>query len=435
MKKIGIALGLTMLSGVMLFLSCERAEIGPTGPATDASVPSGAALVLDKSFQNSGAWPALSTMLIGYSESTDSCGTLYLNSNDSLYSWEEIYFNGVNNDTVLVTYTDVALNTTCEAGSGTSAGGGEISAGYVLFNRKSARAGEAAPQLDLSPVAYISTIQFTLTTSSVDGEGVTLYKSVNGGGFVKMGSFLPAATAVGEFYSIAINEANVALKFVSENSDNGFIKMHDLKIWSKGVPDGSVLYVDDYFGGWNLKGYVTPVPGVENDKKGVNYVPLASLSTVKYDTTITYYPSVPVTYTIYDGAVNPDCYNHHGDTTLVYGLTTGYLEMPVNKATYANVDINASVTVSAVPSVSLIEFWIAATGMSGHYLVYKSVDDGEYTLFQDLVVPRYAGIGKYFRFYVNEKNVSFRFTPYHGEDAPATIPKLFGLKIWSDGKP
>jgi len=415
--------------------SCEKSDNEGVDPTlVKASIPSGSALIVDKNFQTSGAWPSVSKALIGYSSKVDSCGTDHLISSDSLYTWKETYYNGVNNDTVFIIYKDAAVNTGCTLYSGLTAAGDSITKGYVLFNKKSARNGAADPSMLLSKIAYVSTVQFTLTTSSLDGAGISLYKSTDGVSYTKVATYKPTATT-GTLFSVAINQANVYLKFVSEDSKNDYYRIHSLKVWSKGVTDGSVLYVDDNFQKWNLKGYLLPVPGVTANKTGTNYVPLAWSNEVEYDTTITYYKGVPVKYFIHDGAINPDCYNHHGDVSLVYGLTTGYLEMPLVKSGTANTKLSASITVSAVPSVSLIEFWVAVTGMSGHYQLYKSVNGGDYLLYQDIIVKQYAGIGKYFRFYVNEKNVSFKFTTYTGTGAYTTTPKLFGLKIWSDGKP
>jgi hypothetical protein len=433
-KHLKSILGLSL--AVIIFLAaCNNDDETSSNSQYTASVPSGSALIVDKNFQKSGFWPNVSTALVGYADKTDSCSTDHLISSTDAYTWQEIYSNGVNNDTVKIDYTDAALNTGCELGSGLAVTGETISKGYVLFNKKTARNGEASPSMVLSKIAYVSTVQFTLSTTSTLGKGLSLYKSVEGAAFVLVGTYLPKTSTTGAYYSIAINEANVSLKFVSEDTKNEYIRLHDLKVWSKGVADGSVLYVNDYFYGWHLKGYQLPVPGVEANKTGTQYVPLASMGTVNYDTTITYYSGVPIKFTIHDGAVNPDCYNHHGDTTLVYGLTTGYIELPINKAAYTNTNINASFTISAVSSCSLLEFWMAVTGMSGRYQVYKSVNGGDYTLFQDITVPKYAGIGKYFRFYVNEKNVSFKFTTYQGTGAYTTTPKLYGVRIWSDGKP
>jgi hypothetical protein len=421
---------------LIAFTSCQKSDNDSLETTlTKATVPSGSALIVDKNFQQSGGWPSISTALIGYSSKTDSCGTDHLISNDSLYKWVETYYNGVNNDTVMITYKDAAINTGCELGSGIATSGETITKGYVLFNTKAARSGAATPSMSLSKMAYVSTLQFTLTATSLNGAGITLYKSSDGVTYTKVSTYKPTSTTTGSFFSVAINEANVYLKFASEDSKNEYFRIHDLKVWSKGVSDGSVLYVNDNFQKWALKGYVLPVPGVAANKTGTQYIPLAWSNTVEYDTTITYYSGTPVKYVIHDGAVNPDCYNHHGDVSLVYGLTTGYLEMPLTKSGYANTNVNASITVSAVPSVSLIEFWIAVTGMSGHYQLYKSVNGGDYTLYKDIIVKQYAGIGKYFRFYVNEKNVSFKFTTYTGTGAYTTTPKLFGLRIWSDGKP
>jgi hypothetical protein len=426
--------GAIVLALMVFATSCQTGEDLDDAAKSYASVPTGAALILDKTFQKSGAWPSVSTNLIGYSSTADSSATSHLISDTAAYSWKETYFNGVNNDTVLIDYTDVALNTTSDDGSGLSVEGKDISAGFVLFNKKSARNGEVTPTMVLSKMPYVSVVQFTLSATSVSGKGLSLYKSVNGGAFQLIGKYKPETTA-GEYYSVAVKDSNVSLKFVSEDVDNEYIRLHDLQVWTGGVSDGSVLYVEEYFRSWALQGYVLPVPGVTANKTGTQYVPLASLGTVEYDTTLTYVSGVPVTFTLHDGAVNPDCYNHHGDTSLVYGLTTGYIEVPINKSAYINTNINASFTISAVPSVSLIECWFAVTGYSGRYQLYKSVNGGEYTLFKDLIVPKYAGIGKYFRFYVNEKNVSFKFTTYQGTGAYTTTPKLYGVKIWSDGKP
>lgn len=425
---------ITVLLLILGFTSCKSDDVDNSSILT-ASVPSGAALIVNKNFQTSGAWPSVSKLSIGYSSKTDSCGNDHLASSDAPYTWTETYFNGVNNDTVMITYKDAAVNTGCGLYSGLTASGDSITKGYVLFNKKSAQGGAAAPSIILSKMSYVSTVQFTLTASSLNGSGITLYKSTDGVTYTKVATYNPTTTTIGSSFSAAINEANVYLKFTSEDSKNEYYRIHDLKVWSKGVTDGSVLYVDDNFQKWKLKGYVLPVPGVTANKTGTSYVPLAWSSEVEYDTTITYYKGVPVTYMIHDGAINPDCYNHHGDVSLVYGLTTGYLEMPLVKSGYANTNLSSSITISAVPSVSLLEFWIAVTGMSGHYQVYKSVDGGAYTLYKDITVPKYAGIGKYFRFYVNEKNVSFKFATYTGTGAYTTTPKLFGLKIWSDGKP
>ncbi|MFT3739324.1 MAG: hypothetical protein QM786_11245 [Breznakibacter sp.] len=423
----------TLAALLILTVGCEKDD--DDASSANAKVPSGAALIVDKNFQKSGYWPSVSSLSIGYATEGENCGTDNLLSSESATTWQEIYYNGVNNDTVLITFTDVALNTTCETGAGTTSDGGEITKGYVLFNQKTARNGEVVPSVELSAMASVSTVQFTLTAGSTEGKGIVLYKSVDGAVYKQVGVYKPQSTTTGEKFSVSINEENVALKFASEDTKNGFFRLHDLQVWTGGVPSGSVLYVEDYFYNWYLKGYQLPVPGVEANKTGTQYVPLASEGTVEYDTTITYYKNIPVTYTLHDAAVNPDCYNHHGDTTLVYGLTTGYIELPINKNAYSNKDINASLTISAVPSVSLIEFWVAVSGYSGRYSLYKSVNGGEYELYKDLIVPKYAGIGKYFRFYVNEKNVSFKFTTYQGEGAYTTTPKIYGVKIWSDGKP
>jgi hypothetical protein len=379
---------------------------------TNAPVPAGSSLLVDKNFQyfQSTAWNKTETSA-GYAGEA-------LISDTEEFSLTETYYNGLHNDTVLFAYHDVAVNVV-------DAVSADAEPGYLEFNNKAARGGAADPYVELTgarnpAIPYVSVLQFTLTGLDATGDGLTVYISAAGGAYTSIGTFKPAET----LYSIAINTADVKLKFAPAANETGYLAMPDLKIYNKGVPAGSVLYVDDLFRKWSINGYATPYPE-PIAKAGTNLVPLANADEpFEYTKTITYYTGVPVTYTIHNGANYPLGYNHHGDTTLVYGLSTGYIQLSPN--------VNASLTISAVPSVSLIEFWIAAAGMQGSYHIYKSVGGGEYQLYREVNINMYAGVGRYFRYFINEKNVSFRFTPKPGF---AGTPKIYGVKIWSDGKP
>ncbi|MDR1672663.1 MAG: hypothetical protein LBS09_04265 [Bacteroidales bacterium] len=418
---------------VLLLGACDKNE--PEGPleeplVIDAPVPAGASPVVDRNFQYlQGSGFGKSTAAIGYetSESTHHGAEGMLCATEE-FEVSETYYNGVHNDTILFGYHDVAVNTTCPLNSGITADDKNVSKGYLIFSNKQARSGTAVPYLTLTggggkPIPRVSVLQFTLTGMEQDGDGLTLYSATAGGDYAPVATFKPEPD--GSFYSLNIDAANVTFKFAPADNEKGYLCIHDLKIYNEGVPDGSALYAEDYFKTWEMTGYATPYPETIN-KAGTNL----TVQPADYTRTVTYYAGVPVTYEIRNGANYPAGYNHHGDTSLVYGLTTGYVQLPPDGQLADGK--RSSLTISAVPSVSLVEFWIAATGMSGQYQLYKSVNGGEYLLYDEVIITAYAGIGKYFRYFINQKNVSFRFMPKPGFTG---TPKIYGVRIWSDGKP
>ncbi len=432
MGKFYLYLSLVIFA-VIFLTACEKSDPVIEEPeetlATDVTVPLGAALVVDKDFQTSGgAFPNISALSYGFAEGADECAASGMIAATEPITWEEAYLNGVNNDSVFIEYTDVALSTTCETGAGPLPGGHTISKGFIVFAPKSSRSGNVQPTVELKGIPTAMVVQFTLTAEESQGAGITLYQSAGGAAYKAVGTLKPAAN--GEFYSIAVEGEDLSLKFASEDAANGLIRLHDLKVYTDGVPENSVLYVDEYFNTWTMTGYQQPYPDPIS-KNGTNLVPTVTIQSVAFDVTKTYYTGLPVTFSIKNGAVYPKGYNHHGDTSLVYGLTKGYVELPPASRTFDKED--ASLTISAVPSVSLFECWIAATGMSGQYNFYKSTDGGKtWTLFNETKLTKYAGIGKYFRFWINDKNVSFRITP--NPEFTGT-PKVYGVRIWSNGKP
>ncbi|MDR1860500.1 MAG: hypothetical protein LBR06_06240 [Bacteroidales bacterium] len=418
--------------------SCDKDDVTTPDPepvfVIDAAVPEGASPIVGRNFQYlQSAGFTRSTENYGYSTPAPNHEANDMTSDTEEFSLEETYYNGMHNDTVVFVYHDVAFNSVCPMRATTLDDGTEITKGYVIFNSPTARSGAAAPYMEISanngaPIPYVSVLQFTLTAIQQDGDGIALYRSDNGGDYTLVNTFVP--DAAGSFYSLEINMANVKFRFTPADSEKGYMAIHDLNLYSKGVPAGSALYVEEYFRTWAINGYETPYPETIN-KAGTNLVPSVTVRDVAdYTVTKTYYTGVPVTFTVHQGANYPQGYNHHGDTTLVYGLTTGYVALPPN-ATEGR-EILSSLTVSAVPSASLVEFWIAATGMSGEYLIYKSVNGGDYTLLDEVVMTKYAGIGRYFRYFINEKNVSLKFMVRPGFTG---TPKIYGIKIWSDGKP
>jgi len=269
---------LSLIALTMSFVACQDDNNNneEEKDLTHAEVPVGAALKVDKDFQSSGEWPSKSTLQVGFSEESDGCDAADMLAVTEAISWEEIYYNGVNNDTVLIDYTDVAVSTTCFDGSGTTEDGDAITGGFVLFPAIATRSGEVTPTVELQDIKTASVVQFSLTVLDEAGTGLSLYKTVDGGSYELVGIYMPESIETGEFYSVAIDESNVSLKFVSEDADNGAIRMHDLKIWTLGVSDDAQLYVNEFFGTWALQGYELPVPGVEDNKTGTQYVTLAS---------------------------------------------------------------------------------------------------------------------------------------------------------------
>jgi hypothetical protein len=456
-KKLQIIIA-TVFSLAMLAACGEDNEY--SNNEDEIEIPLGAFPIVDKTFQFawSGAYNQ-SKQSFGYTGDA-ACENYTVNVGSSV---KETYYNGMHNDTVIITYNNVAVNATCESASGVASGGDIVSQGFVLFNKKTAT---TYPYLGLSGSEkkeffnYVSVVRFSLSTTSVKGSGLSLYKSINRGADELVSNFMPQEINKGEYFSVAINSSNVNFKFAPAADNEGYIRMHDLQIYSEGVPTGAQILADESFNNtanWPLAGYqsvpsqipyidyVPENPESDSNLKGITFIPAAMYNPMTDITkSVTYSSGLAINYTIKDGAVNPYCYNHHGNLTLVYGLTKGYVDLPVQKADYPRKDIDAFLTISEFPSVSLAEFWLSTDSMDcNHEIYYKTKDDADYKLLTKFVYDKYTGIGKYIRVWVNAENVSFRIEPGVGsKNGTGTLyngkyvgierkTKVHGIRIWS----
>jgi hypothetical protein len=435
----------------------------PEQPTANAAVPKGAFPIMDTHFRflwSSGYIKSYAPF--GFAAGVAAhCETDQLNGEEHLRIYETAY-NGIHADTVTVQYHNVAFNPSCTIGSSDT-----VSSGYILFDRRKAEKDlELTGSEEEEFLEYVSVARFSLSATSVNGSGMALYKSINLDEYRLVGYFMPKTPDVGEWFSVALNESNINLKFIAMGDNEGYIRMHDLQLYGEGVPKNATLYAEEYFNDttvWQIEGYPLPLPPIpyvdyepeigegeqwtitDENLKGISFVPDAANHAVPdISKTVTYPSGVTLNYTVHDGAVNPYSYNHHGDLSLVWGLTKGYIDLPVSKPGFVRQDIDASLEISGFPSVSFAEFWLSTDSMDcNHEIWYKAEGFDDYRLLTRFAFDRFTGIGKYLRVKVNAENVSFRICPgegsrnntgyrYNGKTiAQYRKTKVHGIRVWS----
>lgn len=124
---------------------------------------------------------------------------------------------------------------TCETKKTPSKAG--VTAGYVEINKKEG-------ELVISEQKFISTIEVGASAAG-DGRGFTIYKSVKGGDWVKIGEYFGKKSEgsdaqYGFVSSIPVNESNVSIKFgpaASANKEGEVemqtIRIHNIKVMGK----------------------------------------------------------------------------------------------------------------------------------------------------------------------------------------------------------
>jgi hypothetical protein len=466
---------------LLVAVSCNKEDDAPPDEIMGTTIepPLGAFPIVEKTFQYLWSYGfTQSFQSLGYGvegNGEPDCGLARLTSDATELEVPEIYHNGMGADTAYITYRDVAINSTCETAS---SAGEKISSAFVLFGKTSARGGTAQPALILEGNAqgeffkYVSTVRFALSATATGGSGLALYKSVNLDEYTLAGTFMPKEADRGEWFGVTINESNVNLKFVPMSDNAGHIRMHDLAVYTEGVPKNAKIWVDEQFNDldrWSMEGihakpdgsyppipYVDYTPEIPEGRehpegddgvKGLTLVAQALYEKIPdIRKEVTYPSGATVTYTIADGAVNPYCFNHHGNLSLVWQLTKGYIDLPVWKSGYPRQEIiDASLKIEGLPSVSTAEFWLSTDSMECHYEVwYKTKDFAEYRLLKRYVQQQFSGIGKYMRLAVNADEVSFIIRPGEGSRngegyllpngkkiAAGRKTKVHGMRIWS----
>jgi hypothetical protein len=461
------------LTGVLFLFACYACQDGgaPDTPEqlnTKASVPLGAFPIIEHTFQTLWSSGYLKTEEpFGFEQGVaPHCDVDRLNGEEHLRIYET-YHNGMHADNVTIEYHNIAFNPSCTVGSGDTPEG-DVSPGYILFDR---RKGEKdlwlTGDVEDGYMEYVSVVRFSLSATSTSGSGLALFKSINLSDEYKLvGYFMPEKTDEGEWFSIALNESNINLMFAAMGDNAGYIRMHDLQLYGEGVPQNATLYAEEYFNDtsvWKIDGYPLPLPPIpyvdytpeigEGDQwnitdpglKGISFVPAACDAVVPDITkTVTYPSGVAIDYTIHDGAVNPYSYNHHGDLSLVWGLTQGYVDLPVSTPSSVRQDVDAWFDISGFPSVSFAEFWLSTDSMDcNHEIWYKTSGFSDYRLLTRFAYPQFTGIGKYIRIKVNANDVSFRICPGEGSRngtgyqygdkfiAQHRKTKIHGLRVWS----
>jgi len=474
-----------MIAGMALCLTaCDKDDSdetdNPTPVETPITPPKGAFPIVEKTFQY--YWSSgyvQYAMSVGYQGSVADTGGDNLECNLAAFEFSETYYNGMSADTVYISYSDIAINAECEDGQECLSDLAEdenITPGFLIFTKTTARGGAAKPSLTLEGnyeseyFRYVSVVKFALSATSTSGSGLKLYKSINHGEYKLVGTYMPEQPDMPEFFAVEFNESNINFRFEPADDNAGYMRLHDLNIYTDGLPETAEVIVDEQFNDlaqWPMEGirknedgtyppipYVDYTPEIPAGKdwpesdagvKGMTLVAEASYNTVSdIVKTVTYPSGASLTYTIHDGAVNPYCYNHHGNLSLVWQLTKGYIDLPVQKSKYPRKDIDASLEITGLQNVSLAELWLSTDSMECNYEIYYKTDAmSEYKLLSHYVQARFAGIGKYMRFNIGgAASASLLIRPGEGSRNGQGVSvggkiigierktKVHGLRLW-----
>lgn len=282
---------------------------------TDAPIPTAAPLAFAKDFRSVGYGPrAITAVLIGHARDGS------LTSDTRPFFYLEDFFDASALQPLTLSYSDAAVF---------------FNEGYLLFNSKTARGGQALPAFEISPVASVSVIRFSLSAESNVGQGLALYTSVAGAPFELAGLFRPVGN-LPQTYSLPINAGSVAFRFVPVGK-TAPIRMHTLEVYSLPFEHDGSLFVDEDFSSWGTLGYAA------------SHLPpqqwlLAAAAVMTSLSKDVRYPKWRVGYTIEDGGVHP-----HGYVAL---------QAPIYYACGGHVSW-ARLVLSELPSVSEVEFTFA----------------------------------------------------------------------------
>ncbi|MDR3129249.1 MAG: hypothetical protein LBU03_03260 [Tannerellaceae bacterium] len=340
----------------------------------DVPVPNGAPLAFAKDFRSVGYGNrAISAVLVGHTRD----GQLTSDSRPFLYV--EDFYDSQALRPLTLTYSDAAVF---------------FNEGYLLFNTKTARNGEAAPSLEISDVASVSVLRFSLSAESAEGKGLALYSSVADGTFELTGLFRPEGPEPQE-YTVAVNAGPVAFRFAPVGK-TAPIRMHRLEAYTVPFEHDGSLFVDEDFSSWGSLGYaVSPALPPERWLLAAAAQMTSLSKEVKY-------PKWRVSYAIDDGGVHPDGYIA--------------LQAPIYYACGGHVSW-ARVEMSELPSVSEVEFTFAyspdnVSDVHGIALCKKTPDDKEWVkldVFNIDGTDEQKVAGKTIRVSINEDRVRLAF--------------------------
>lgn len=201
--------------------------------------------------------------------------------------------------------------------------------------------------------------------------------------------------------------------------------------------DGSLIFYEN-FQSWTYDGYL------EGESKSCEDLQMVS-SVIMYRPGLplvkTYNDSVSVTYWLQDYAVNPTCGNMAGTSTIDSDVSRGYVALQqLIFYECGQHDSDASLTLSALSSISKIEFSVSYGGLiddvGGLTLWKKTKDQTKFTKVGDYK-PANPEEGEKFSVEINEKDVQIKFTPaLSGKDNPINdgvnrAVRIHDLSVWS----
>jgi len=298
------------------------------------------------------------------------------------------------------------FNPQCSDGVNTT---DRVTRGFVGFNRRSVREG-MNPRLEVGPMTAVSVIKFSLSATTLEGRGMGLYKSVDGGAWEPIGIFKPSTVNKGEWYSVETGGgSNVSFKFAPVGN-SGYLRLHDLAIYSPAFNHDGSIYIDEHFRTWTREGYLAS--GLMN-ANGLMYLPNGTNNVKTYTNWI-------VTWTMFDFAVNPTDGNDAGTSTATSDVSTGFfaLQSPLFFLCGSHPSM-AHLTSSELPSVSKVRFSVSycKTGLEYTYgvsLWKKGRNDSDWTrvclgVIDGTQEDKIAGC--VFEAEINEEKVRLSFCP------------------------
>jgi hypothetical protein len=308
---------------------------------TDLPIPTGAPLAFAKDFRSVGYGPrAITAVLIGHARDGS------LTSDIRPFRYLEDFYDAQALQPFSLSYSDAAIF---------------FNEGYLLFNSKTARNAQATPALEISPLASVSVLRFSLSAETDYGRGLALYASVDNTPFTLVGLFRPPAGNQPQIYTVAINAGPVAFRFAPVGK-TAPIRMHSLEAYSLPFEHDGSLFVEEDFASWGTLGYAT---SASLPPEQWLLAAASRMSSLYKDVR---YPKWRVGYSIEDGGVH-----QHGYLAL---------QAPVYYACGGHVSW-ARAELSELPSVSEVEFSFSYSpentqNVYGLALCKKTPDDKEW---------------------------------------------------------
>lgn len=201
--------------------------------------------------------------------------------------------------------------------------------------------------------------------------------------------------------------------------------------------DGSLIFHEN-FQTWSYDGYL------EGESKKCEDLQMIS-SVIMYRPGLplvkTYNDSISITYWLQDYSVNPTCGNMAGTSTIDSDVSLGYVALQqLIFYECGQHDSDASLTLSALSSVSKVEFSVSYGGqiedVGGLTLWTKTKGQTKFKKVGDYK-PADAKVGEKFSVEINEKDVQLKFTPaLSGKDNPVNdginrAVRIHDLYVWS----